>query len=122
MAYPNKVPLADKYYTSRHADVTVAAASAYVGINGQGEVKRVIVVLEGAITGADETLTLYKNGSATSYTCTVTQSGSAAGDIDVIEVTPGGVTVEDGDYLTLVSSNASGGTTAAMVTYVVREL
>ena len=120
--YPRKVSLAEKYYTARHADVTVATASAYAVVAAQGDVVQVGVVIEAAITGADETLNLYKNGVDTTIDVTITQSGSAAADNFATDIRPGAVSVGKGDVLTLVSANASGGTTAAAVTYVVREL
>jgi len=121
MGYPNKRPFVDKYYNALHADVTVATASAHVAIAAQGMVVSVRSILLGTISGADETMTLYKNGATTGYTFTIAQSGSAAGDADSVDIPVGSVTVQDGDYLHLVSANASTGTIGAAVTYVVRE-
>lgn len=120
--YPGKRPLSDRTYTAQHADVTVATASAYAVMVAPGWVQKVMTVIDGAITGADETLNLYKNGSDTGADITITQSGSAAGDVDYVELDFNDVTVIEGDVLTLVSANASGGTTAAAVTYIVRDL
>ena len=122
MAYPEKQPFTNQIYTVAHADITVATASAYCPMVGQGDVRRVMTVITGAITTADETLTLYKNGTTTGYAITVTQSGSAAGDVDYVDIPAGSVTVGFGDYLTVVSSNASGGTITATVVYVVSGL
>lgn len=121
-SYPNKAPLADKYYNARHADITVATPSAYVAIASQGDLINVRTVIEGAITAADETLNIYKNGSDTGYDITVATSGSAAGDVDFVDIPVGAVPVAAGDYLHIVSANASTGTKAATVTYTVREL
>lgn len=121
MAYPNKRPWTDKYYTAQHADITVATVSGYAVIAGQGDLVSIRTVIAGAITAADETLTLYKNAVATNYTITVAATGSAAGVVDQVDIPVGAVTVQDGDVLTLVSANASTGTIAAAVTYVVRE-
>lgn len=121
MAYPGKRPLTDKYYNARHADITVATVSGYAAVVAQGNLIRVQTVTEGAITGADETLNVYKNGSDTGYDIVVALTGAAAGNVDSVDIPVGSVTVEDGDYLTLVSANASGGGIAAAVTYVVRE-
>ena len=121
MAYPRKRPYSRTIYNARHSDVTVATASAYAPIVAQGSLTRVSTCLEGAITGADETLNVYKNGADTGYDITITQSGSAAGDVDSVDIPPDTVPVADGDYLTLVSANASGGTIAAAVTYEVQE-
>ena len=49
-----------------------------------GTISKVITVLEGAITNADATITV-KNASAASMgTLTITQSGSAVGDVDTL--------------------------------------
>lgn len=122
MAYPDKLPFTHQLYTVAHADITVATASAYCPMVGQGEVRRVMTVITGAITSADETLTLYKNGVTTTYAITVTQASSAAGDVDYVDIPAGAVTVGLGDYLSVVSSNASGGTITATVVYVVSGL
>lgn len=121
MAYPRKRPYSRVNYTARHADITVATASAYAVITAQGSLVRVSVVTEGAITGANETLNVYKNGVDTTYDITVVQDGAAAGDVFSVDINPDTVPVADGDYLTLVSANASGGTIAAAVTYEVQE-
>jgi hypothetical protein len=121
MSYPNKRTLADKYLTARHADITVATASAYAVLAGQGDLIGVRTVTEGAITGADETLNVYKNGVDTGYDITVALTGAAAGNVDSVDIPVGAVSLKDGDYLTLVSANASGGTIAAGVTYIIRE-
>lgn len=121
MAYPRKRPFSRVIYTARHADITVATASGYAAVTAQGSLVRVSVVTEGAITGADETLNVYKNGVDTTYDITVVQSGAAAGDTFSVDIPPDTVPVADGDYLTLVSANASGGTIAAAVTYEVQE-
>lgn len=121
MAYPNKRPLTDKYYTAYHADVTAATASGFVAIAGQGELISVRCVIYGAISSADETLNVYKNGVDTGYDIVITQSGSAAGDVDSVDIPAGAVTVQDGDVLHIVSANASSGTVVGNITYVVRE-
>lgn len=60
------------------------AATAYLAVPWSGRLVTAYSVINGALTGADETLTLKNSaGSAmTGGTITVTQSGSAAGDID----------------------------------------
>lgn len=121
MAYPDKRPLTDKYYTAYHADITVATASGFVAVAGQGELIAVYSVTHGAIATADETLNIYKNGADTTYDITVAVSGAAAGDVDSVAIPPGAVTVQAGDSLHIVSANASSGTIPATVTYVVRE-
>ena len=60
------------------------AETIYIPIQNAGTVAKVVTVLEGAIATADATLTA-KNAAGTSMgTITVTQSGSAAGDVDTL--------------------------------------
>ena len=121
MAYNGKRPFTHKYLSAAHADVTVATASGYAVVAGQGYLTTVKTVIHGAITGANETLNIYKNGVDTTYDITVAYSGSAAGDVDSVDIPERAVPVVEGDYLTIVSANASGGTTSATVTYVIAE-
>ena len=68
-------------YTGVITDVSTAE-TIYIPIVNAGSVASVVTVLEGAIATADATLTV-KNAAGTSMgTITVTQSGSAAGDVD----------------------------------------
>lgn len=121
MAYPARLTLADRVYAVAHANVTAATASGFCAVEGRGEVIRFSSVILGAITGANETLNLYKNGTDTGYDITVTQASSAAGDYDSTDIAPGALTVEAGDVLSVVSANASGGDVGATIHYVVRE-
>lgn len=121
MAYPLKLALHERVYTAYHADVTVAAASGYAVMGGRGAVIKVQTVITGAIGTAAETLTVTKNGTATTYTITIEDTSSAAGDVDSVDIPEGSLTVEAGDVLTLVSANDSSGTVPAAVNYIVRE-
>lgn len=68
-------------YTGVITDVSTAE-TIYIPIVNAGSVASVVTVLEGAIATGDATLTV-KNAAGTSMgTITVTQSGSAAGDVD----------------------------------------
>lgn len=70
-------------YTGVITDVSTAE-TIYIPIQNAGTVAKVVTVLEGAIATADATLTV-KNAAGTSMgTITVTQSGSAAGDVDTL--------------------------------------
>lgn len=70
-------------YSGVITDVSTAE-TIYIPIANAGTVAKVVTVLEGAITTADATLTA-KNAAGTSMgTITVTQSGSAAGDVDTL--------------------------------------
>lgn len=66
-------------------DDVSTASSIYLAIPWAGTVKKVVTVLAGSLTTANGTVTV-KNAAGTSMgTLTITQSGSAAGDIDVLE-------------------------------------
>jgi len=121
MAYNIHHPLTDKYLSARHLDVTVATASGYAVVAGAGSLIGVKTVIEGAITTDDEVLNVYLNAADTGYDITIATASSAAGDEDSVDIPEGAVTVSENDVLTLVSANASGGTTAAAVTYIIRE-
>lgn len=97
-----------------------AAASYLVGpIVGAGRLVDVQTVIDGAITTADEVCTVTHNGESVG-TVTITQSGSAAGDVDTLGLSEDRY-LSDGDYLKLAFDNASGGT-ALVATTVVIEL
>jgi hypothetical protein len=93
-------------YTTVLADVS-SASVVYVPIHSTCTVTRVITVLGGAITGADDTITV-KNAAGTSMgTITLTQSGSAAGDIDTLSPVANN-TVSANSFITVESDGASG--------------
>jgi hypothetical protein len=60
------------------------AASVYVPIPFAGTVVKVVTVLAGSLTTANATITVRNASDVSMGTITVTQSGSAAGDIDVL--------------------------------------
>lgn len=85
-----------------------------------GAVVEVRAALNGAITGADATLTLKNNGTAmTNGTVTITQSGSAAGDTFVGY--PSGLNdVAAGDAIEIETDGGSTGAVSVFVTVVIR--
>lgn len=60
------------------------AASIYIPIPFAGTVVKVVTVLAGSLTTADATVTVRDAADTSMGTITITQSGSAAGDIDVL--------------------------------------
>ena len=65
-------------------DDVSTASTIYLAIPYAGTVTKVVTVLAGSLTTANATITV-RNAAGTSMgTITVTQSGSAAGDIDVL--------------------------------------
>lgn len=123
MAYPNKVPVADKIYCGRIADISTANSACHIPIWGQGEVVHVATCIANAITSANATITVLKNGTAvTGGTITVTQSGSAEGDVDSVDITLGNCSVQKGDQIEVSSDGGSSTACVADVIVVVREL
>lgn len=85
-----------------------------------GEVVEVRAALNGAITGADATLTLKVNGVAmTNGTVTIVQSGSAAGDVFVGRPTSNN-DVSAGEAIEIETDGGSTGAVEVFVTLVVK--
>lgn len=113
--------LRDVFLTGYLSDVSTAG-QIYVPIPAgcEGEIIEARSALNGAITGADATLTLKIGGTAvTNGSITVTQSGSAAGDVDVCNPS-GARTVRAGDAVEIETDGGSTGAVAVMVTLVIR--
>jgi hypothetical protein len=80
--YPNTPPVSRKFITAYIADVSTAG-QIYVVPGFRGKIIKAYSALNGAIAGADAGLALKIGGTAvTGGTITITQSGSAAGDVD----------------------------------------
>ena len=78
----------------------------HVPVPYAGTISKVITVLEGAIGSADATVTV-KNSSAVSMgTLTITQSGSAAGDVDTLSPSSNNTVTAD-SFITISSDGAS---------------
>lgn len=88
------------------ADVGTAGV-VYFSAPADGYLRGVTTTLFAPITGANDVITVAVNGSNLSPTITVTQSGSAAGDIDSAEFY---VPVKKGARVTCSNSGASTGT------------
>jgi len=69
-----------------------------------GEVKQLKTVLAAAISGANSTVTIKKNGTSIG-TITVTHTSSATGDVDTVNIN--GVYIKEGDYLTVETNGNS---------------
>lgn len=80
--YPNTPKVSRRFITAQIADVS-APGQIYVVPGFRGKIIRAYTALNSAITGADAGLTLKIGGTAvTGGTITITQSGSASGDVD----------------------------------------
>lgn len=118
MALPNNRSLTEASVSAYLADVSTAS-STFVVAPFRGTIKRAYSAIANAITGADCTWSMTINGTAvTGSTATITQSGSAAGDIDSC-VPTGANYVNEGDTIAFVSAGESSTTTPTMFTAVI---
>lgn len=118
MALPERQPSNEIAVTAQMADVSTAS-SAYVAAPASGRLARAYSCIANAITGADCTWTVSVNGVAQTGTVTITQSGSAAGDVDEI-VFSASISVQKGDTIAFVSAGESSTTCVTNFTAVIR--
>ena len=111
--------LNDYFITAKIADISTAS-STFVAIPDGGKVIKIITALQGAIGTANGAITFEIGGTAmTSSAITVTQSGSAAGDIDTSEPTAAN-DVAEGGSIEMITSGAPSNTIVLYVTFVIR--
>lgn len=108
------MPLPLNWYSlsEQITDIGTADSKEFV-VPSDGFLRKVETVLAGAITGADDVVTVSHNGSALAPTITIANAGSAAGDYDSAEFYRG---VSKGDRITVANSGASTGATKCGVT------
>jgi len=112
-----KYPVA--YLTGEIADISTGSSS-WVVVPYAGTIIKIYSVIDGATITADSALSFEIAGVAiTSGGITVTQSGSAAGDVD--SSTPSAAnTVTAGQAVELITDGASGNTVKAKITLVIQ--
>ena len=111
--------LNDYFLTSTIADISTAS-STFVPVPDGGKVIKIITALQGAIGTANAAITFEIGGVAiTGGAITVTQSGSAAGDVDTAEPTAANEVAEDGT-IEMITDGASSNTIKLVVTFVIR--
>ena len=111
--------LNDYFLTSTIADISTAS-STFVPVPDGGKVIKIITALQGAIGTAYAAITFEIGGVAiTGGAITVTQSGSAAGDIDTAEPTAANEVAEDGS-IEMITDGSSSNTIKLVVTFVIR--
>ena len=111
--------LNDYFLTSTIADISTAS-STFVPVPDGGKVIKIFTALQGAIGTANATITFEIGGTAiTGGGITVTQSGSAAGDIDTATPTAAN-RVEEGGSIEMITDGASSNTIKLVVTFVIR--
>ena len=111
--------LNDYFLTSTIADISTAS-STFVPVPDGGKVIKIITALQGAIGTANGAITFEIGGVAiTGGAITVTQSGSAAGDVDTAEPTAANDVAEDGS-IEMITDGSSSNTIKLVVTFVIR--
>ena len=107
------------FLTSTIADISTAS-STFVPVPDGGKVIKIITALQGAIGTANAAITFEIGGVAiTGGAITVTQSGSAAGDVDTAEPTAANEVAEDGS-IEMITDGSSSNTIKLVVTFVIR--
>tara|TARA_Y100000114_G_scaffold157167_2_gene187708 strand:+ start:21044 stop:21436 length:393 start_codon:yes stop_codon:yes gene_type:complete len=111
--------LNDYFLTVKMTDVSTSG-SVFVTVPDGGTVIKIMSVIDGAIGTADAVITPSIGGTnITNGAITITQSGSAAGDVDTSEPTAANSVVE-GDSIKLTTNGASSNTIAATFTIIIR--
>lgn len=119
MALPTPHPLNEKIVWAYAADIS-AASSAFAVAPVRGKIVKMGSVIYNAITGADSAVTSKIAGTLiTGGSWTITQSGSAAGDVDTAVPTAANFVNED-DNIEFISDGASSTTCPAMFFAVIR--
>ena len=119
MALPVPRPISETSVSAYLADLSTAS-SAFTVATSRGRIVRAYSTIYNAITTADATWTLEINGTAvTGIAVTVTQSGSAAGDVDTGLPTASNNVVNEGDTIEFVSAGESDTTTPTMFVAVI---
>ena len=111
--------LNDYFLTSKITNISTAG-STFVPVPDGGRIIKIFTSIKNAITTADAALSFEIGGTAvTGGGITVTQSGSAAGDVDTAEPTAAN-TVNEGDAIEMITDGGSSTTCECHVTFVIR--
>ena len=111
--------LNDYFLTSTIADISTAS-STFVPVPDGGKVIKIFTALQCAIGTANAAITFEIGGTAiTGGGITVTQSGSAAGDVDTATPTAAN-RVEEGGSIEMITDGSSSNTIKLVVTFVIR--
>lgn len=109
MALTVNHPLLKQVRVQAHSADIGTAGSAFTTSPIRGKIVKMGSIIHAAITTADATITTKINGTAiTGGSWTVTQSGSAAGDVDTVVPTAANFVNED-DAIEFASDGASTG-------------
>ena len=111
--------LNDYFLTSKITDIS-SAGSTFVPVPDGGRIIKIFTSIKNAITTADAALSFEISGTAvTSGDITVTQSGSAAGDVDTAEPTAEN-SVNEGQAIEMITDGGSSTACECVVTFVIR--
>lgn len=111
--------LNDYFLTAKVTDISTAG-STFVAVPDGGNIVKIITTIKNAITTADAAITFeIGNTAVTNGAITVTQSGSAAGDVDTSVPTAANRVEEDGT-IEIISDGASATACEMIVTFVIR--
>jgi len=111
--------LNDYFLTAKVTDISTAG-STFVAVPDGGKIIKILTSIKNAITTADAAITFEIGGTAvTGGDITITQSGSAAGDVDSSEPTAAN-SVEEGDAIEIISDGGSSTACEMIVTFVIR--
>ena len=111
--------LNDYFLTSKITTISTAG-STFVPVPDGGTIIKIFTSIKNAISSANAALTFEIGGVAvTGGGITVTQSGSAAGDVDTAEPTALN-TVSEGGTIEMITDGASATACEGVVTFVIR--
>ena len=111
--------LNDYFLTSKITDIS-SAGSTFVPVPDGGRIIKIFTSIKNAITTANAALSFEIGGTAiTGGGITVTQSGSAAGDVDTAEPTAEN-SVNEGQAIEMITDGGSSTACECVVTFVIR--
>ena len=111
--------LNDYFLTSKITDISTAW-STFVPVPDDGRIIKIFTSIQNAITTANAALSFEIGGTAiTGGGITVTQSGSAAGDVDTAEPTAEN-SVNEGQAIEMITDGGSSTACECVVTFVIR--
>jgi len=111
--------LNDYFLTAKMTDISTAG-STFVAVPDGGRIVKIISTIKNAITTANAALSFEIGGTAvTNGGITVTQSGSAAGDVDTALPTAANRVEEDGT-IEMITDGGSSTACECVITFVIR--
>jgi len=111
--------LNDYFLTAKVTDISTAG-STFVAVPDGGKIIKILTSIKNAISTANAAITFEIGGTAvTGAAITVTQSGSAAGDVDTSEPTAAN-SVTEGGAIEIITDGGSSTACEMMVTFVIR--